>query len=138
MAIIKFRGKQLYDQAETAKTYASEKGTWRYGTYTYAHKYRGGEHGYLINDIYGRPMMCDENTIGQCTGLKDKKGIEMFDGDNVLLAGKKGVIIIDEKGTSIKWQESEYVEITDYLYKMCDTYDFDIEVIGNIHDKEVK
>ena len=42
MRNIKFRGKQLEDIKETSERYGSEKGTWRYGSYVYAHKYRGG------------------------------------------------------------------------------------------------
>ena len=146
MRTIKFRGKQLENIRETDKTYASEKGTWRYGTYKYIHKFYDGVNAYMICDIYGREVMCDKETIGQFTGLHDKNGVEIWEGDVLCYKDENyedGIIgweVFYEDGSFMAsltdgkdtfggdFQLQEYA-ISDKLY--C-------EVIGNIHEEEMK
>lgn len=130
---IKFRGKQLENIRETDKTYASEKGTWRYGTYKYIHKFYGGVNAYMICDIYGREIMCDKETIGQFTGLLDKNGKEIYEGDVVRLDLNNLGFVIAE----VNFREGCYCFDTPkdvFTVWNTDVLEMHIEVIGNIHD----
>ena len=73
----------------------------------------------------------DPSTVGQYTGLTDKNGKRIFEGD-ILRQKKNGVygfpfsVVFDDGG--FMWNENER---RDFLYQsICDT----CEVIGNIHD----
>ena len=130
MRPIIFRGKRV------------DNGEWVYGFYVKA-EYHWHEHGrhkdWLICSacanggwfvIHGRYPV-DAETVGQYTGLTDKNGNKIFEGDiirwttstyypTVIIEFFDGVFVIKDKGNHLKAP----------LYHYCHL----VEVIGNIHD----
>lgn len=114
MRTIKFRGKRI------------DNGEWVYG-------YLADEN--YINDIYSidlSSIKVDRDTVGQFTGLFDKNGKEIYEGDILLIGVKEGARIYNKVG--IKDGCFGYVgENTGELMPFCD-YDVTEKIVGNIYD----
>lgn len=71
-------------------------------------------------------IQVDPATVGQFTGLRDKNGVKIYEGDKIQKEGQTAAVIFEDGA----WR----VGGTILLHANTPTK---AEVIGNIHDKEV-
>ena len=108
-----FRGKRI------------DNGEWVYGDLIHI-----GSKSYITHCV-------DSDTVGQYTGLTDKNGKKIFEGDIVKVTG----LYPDRDGEKRIWRQIRVGEVFYYhgayyfdKWLLCKTSEKCLEVIGNIHD----
>jgi hypothetical protein len=104
-----------------------EAGTWLYGVpLVYS------EDVVFITCAYERSELVIPETVGQYTGLTDKNGTKVFEGDIMRGAIGDYVVIFDENFYGFDWERVDRNCPGDSFSGFADEY----EVIGNIHDNK--
>jgi uncharacterized phage protein (TIGR01671 family) len=133
MREIKFRGKRI------------DNGEWVYGYYCF-NGYTDEQKHFIIPDyasaFYGIEVIPE--TVGQFTGLHDKNGKEIYEGDYCKLINASGFtgyghVQCNDGCFDIVFKEPLFsggvYRHRDYL--KCWTINYAVEIIGNIHESEL-
>lgn len=119
MSEILFRGKQM------------DNGEWVKGFYVCipdTHYIMTGKFDSLTNGIINsEAYKVDPSTIGQFTGLEDKLGTKIFEGDVIDDLGVEYIVVFDSDYAQFRGKFDGWNAEISHIASRC-------EVIGNIHD----
>ncbi|MCP4651259.1 MAG: hypothetical protein GY853_14420 [PVC group bacterium] len=108
---------------------AKQGDNWRYGHYhSFIHP-GAGKHYHYITTPEGNNSVIMPETVGQCTGMRDKNGVKIFEGD-IYHKGDPNIIY------NVVWLDCGLIgkQIGSSSYAGVEYWKDDIEITGNIHD----
>ena len=127
MREILFRGKRL------------DNGAWETGSLVIVRMDCHDAQYYIADKMTGYHTPVDPSTVGQYTGMKDKNGERIFEWDvaKVLQGKDKDIAYVGfENGAFMLYPKTGNIyerTLWEYWYN-----DWDVEVIGNIHDNKLE
>lgn len=106
----------------------TDNGEWVEGYYSPVNIPITGNMGHFINVGGYRAVEIDPETVSQFTGLCDKNGVKIFEGD-IVRYGQRGKVEYNSGSAQFT------LNFTNSTYEGFDKIPFcDCEVLGNIHD----
>ena len=141
-----YRGKTDYNDEN------NDVKKWVYGSLVGGRSIRVGESDMICNGavamsyivVFNKKLVpvaypVDPNSIGQCTGLKDKNGKEIYEGD--ILSGLflfsmpiEGVVVFQNGAFGIETTRGDVKDFTAFT-SICNV---EWEIVGNMYDRERK
>ena len=130
--IPKFRGLSINENS---------KGEWQYG-----YLIEDNGQAFIINEVIeaneqyitiGSWCPVDPKTVMQSTGLKDKNGKEIFEGDILAIETDEGILNVnifwDSKHALFMFESKKYNE-KDLLAELVEDNTYPFEIVGNIYE----